>query len=61
LYPLFGTLGKKITVLNLPVKSVDQAVDELIKRGVRFEIYDLPDTKTDAKGVMRGNGPTCLV
>jgi hypothetical protein len=34
------------------------AVDELAGRGVRFEIYDLPDLKTDKKGIMRGNGPT---
>jgi len=44
--------------LNFPVDDVDQAVDELAKRGVRFEIYDLPDLKTDKKGIMRGNGPT---
>jgi len=29
-----------------------------LKRGVRFEIYDLPNLKTDKKGIMRGNGPT---
>ena len=46
------------TVLNFAVKDVDQAVDELTKRGVRFEIYDLPDIKTDKKGIMRGKGPT---
>jgi hypothetical protein len=33
-------------------------VDELKKRGVRFEQYNLPDLKTDEKGIMRGNGPT---
>ena len=33
-------------------------MDELTKRGVRFEIYDLPDIKTDNKGIMRGKGPT---
>src|SRR5207248_2934340 len=44
------------TVLNFPVKDVDQAVNELTKRGVRFEIYDLPDIKTDKKGIMRGKG-----
>jgi hypothetical protein len=33
-------------------------VDELKKRGVRFEQYDLPNLKTDEKGIMRGNGPT---
>ena len=37
---------------------MDQAVDDLVKRGVHFEIYDLPDIKTDKKGIMRGNGPT---
>jgi hypothetical protein len=46
------------TVLNFPVKDVDLAVDELTKRGVRFEMYDLPNLKTDKKGIMRGNGPT---
>ena len=40
------------------MKDVDQAVDELTTRGVRFEIYDLPDIKTDKKGIMRGKGPT---
>jgi hypothetical protein len=25
---------------------------------VRFETYDQPDLKTDARGIMRGNGPT---
>jgi hypothetical protein len=37
---------------------VDQAVDELTKRGVRFEICGLPDINTDKKGIMRGNGRT---
>ena len=46
------------TVLNFPVNDVDQAVDELTKRGVRFEIYNTPDIKTDEKGIMRGKGPT---
>jgi hypothetical protein len=34
------------------------SVDELTRRGVRFEIYDSPDIKTDEKGIMRGKGPT---
>lgn len=46
------------TVLNFPVNDVDQAVHELTKRGVLFEIYDLPALKTDKTGIMRGNGPT---
>ena len=45
------------TILNFPVKSVDTAVNELAKRGVRFEIYDAPGLKTDEKGIFRGRGP----
>ena len=57
IYPRPNHVPATFTVLNFPVKDVDQAVDELTKRGVRSEIYDLPDIKTD-KGIMRGNGPT---
>jgi len=45
------------TILNFPVDSVEKAVDELTKRGVRFEIYDEPNLKTDKKGISRGDGP----
>src|SRR4051794_19538871 len=44
------------TILNFPVADVEQAVDALTQRGVRFEIYDYPDLKTDAKGIARGSG-----
>jgi hypothetical protein len=46
------------TVLNFPVDSVEKAVDELSQRGVRFEVYNEPNLKTDARGISRGNGPT---
>jgi catechol 2,3-dioxygenase-like lactoylglutathione lyase family enzyme len=58
IYPKPNHVPATFTVLNFPVRDVDLAVDELTKRGVRFEIYDLPDLKTDKKGIMRGNGPT---
>jgi predicted enzyme related to lactoylglutathione lyase len=58
IYPKPNHVPATFTVLNFPVKDVDQAVDELTKRGVRFEVYDLPDIKTDKKGIMRGKGPT---
>jgi hypothetical protein len=45
-------------VLNFPVDNVEKAVDELSKRGVRFEVYNEPNLKTDARGIARGNGPT---
>jgi len=58
IYPKPNHLPAIFTVLNFPVDDVDQAVDELTKRGVRFEVYDSPDIKTDKKGIMRGRGPT---
>jgi predicted enzyme related to lactoylglutathione lyase len=58
IYPKPNHVPATFTVLNFPVADVDQMVDELTKRGVRFEHYDLPNLKTDKKGIMRGNGPT---
>ena len=58
IYPKPNHVPATFTVLNFPVDDVDLAVDELKKRGVRFEIYDFPDLKTDEKGIMRGKGPT---
>ena len=58
IYPKPNHVPATFTVLNFPVDDVDLAVDESKKRGVRFEIYDLPDLKTDEKGIMRGKGPT---
>src|SRR6476620_11575035 len=54
IYPKPNHVPATFTVLNFPVRDVDLAVDELTRRGV----CDLPDLKTDKKGVMRGNGPT---
>jgi catechol 2,3-dioxygenase-like lactoylglutathione lyase family enzyme len=56
-YPKPNHTPATFTILNFPVKSVDATVDELAQRGVRFEVYDLPDLKTDGKGVHRGRGP----
>ena len=58
IYPKPNHVPATFTVLNFPVGDIDLAVDELKKRGVRFEIYDFPGIKTDEKGIMRGNGPT---
>ncbi|HEX6927819.1 MAG TPA: VOC family protein [Gammaproteobacteria bacterium] len=44
------------TVLNFPVPDIAKAVDELTRRGVRFEQYD-GDIRTDEKGIHRGGGP----
>ena len=45
------------TVLNFTVDDVEQTVDSLTGAGVRFEHYDTPDMKTNAKGIVRGQGP----
>lgn len=56
-YPKPNHSPATFTILNFPVANVDTAVDELTKRGVRFEIYDEADFKTDDRGVSRGIGP----
>jgi len=44
------------TVFNFHVRNLETTVDALMKNGVRFEIYDMPDIKTDSKGIVRGEG-----
>ena len=58
-YPKPNHTPATFTVLNFPVPDVEKAVDDLSRKGVHFEHYDLPDIKTDAKGIARGDrGPT---
>jgi len=45
------------TVLNFIVPNVDEAVDDLNGKGVKMEQYNFGDIKTDARGVMRDQGP----
>jgi predicted enzyme related to lactoylglutathione lyase len=46
------------TVLNFMVKNVEKTVDELTKKGVKFEIYNNKNLKTDERGILRGEGTT---
>jgi catechol 2,3-dioxygenase-like lactoylglutathione lyase family enzyme len=57
IYPKPNHLPATFTILNFPVQNVDEAVAELTERGVRFEIYNEPDLKTDERGIFRGGGP----
>jgi len=57
LYPKPNHTPASFTVLNFSVKNVQEAVAELGDLGVRLEHYDLPDLKTDDRGIMRGPGP----
>jgi catechol 2,3-dioxygenase-like lactoylglutathione lyase family enzyme len=43
------------TILNFEVDDIDEAIDALVARGVRFERYD--DIAQDEKGVSRELGP----
>lgn len=56
LYPKSNHAPATFTVLNLPVRSVEEAVDHLVRQGITFERYDQEDIKTDAKGIARGGG-----
>src|ERR687892_218609 len=54
-YPKPDHTPATFTILNFPVDDIDRAVDELTKRGVRFEHYGVPEQ--DEKGIQRGVGP----
>jgi catechol 2,3-dioxygenase-like lactoylglutathione lyase family enzyme len=56
-YPKDDHVPANFTILNFPVDNVEKTVNELTKRGVRFEIYDEDDLKTDERGVYVGEGP----
>jgi catechol 2,3-dioxygenase-like lactoylglutathione lyase family enzyme len=57
LYPKPNHTPASFTVLNFKVEDIDEAVDELAALGVNLEHYNLPDLKTDARGICRGPGP----
>jgi catechol 2,3-dioxygenase-like lactoylglutathione lyase family enzyme len=50
-YPKDSHTPATFTILNFPVEDIDQAVDELTRRGVRFERYE--DFDQDEKGIAR--------
>ena len=56
IYPKPNHVPATFTVLNFPVDDVEKAVDDLTAKGVKFEHYDMPEIKTDEKGIARGNG-----
>ena len=56
-YPKPDHVPANFTILNFPVNDVDESVDDLTKRGVKFEHYE-GELKTDQKGIFRGKGPT---
>jgi predicted enzyme related to lactoylglutathione lyase len=55
-YPKPDHVPATFTVLNFPVEDLERAVDALVERGVRFEIYKDGPVRTDAKGIASGGG-----
>ena len=60
IYPKPNHVPAIFTILNFPVQNVEQTVDELTARGVKFIVYNLEEFKTNEKGILKsdGNGPT---
>jgi catechol 2,3-dioxygenase-like lactoylglutathione lyase family enzyme len=54
-YPKPGHTPAAFTILNFPVDDIDEAVDELTKRGVEFERYE--GFEQDEKGIARPEKP----
>ncbi len=59
IYPKADHIPATYTILNFPVTNIEDAVDELNKKGILFEQYEAP-IKTDEKGICHGGdkGPT---
>ncbi len=58
IYPKANHTPATFTILNFPVDNIEQTVDDLTRRGVRFEIYHEGGLKTDEKGISLGSeGP----
>jgi predicted enzyme related to lactoylglutathione lyase len=60
IYPKPNHVAATFTVLNFPVDDIETAVDQLGKKGIVFEKYDMPDLKTDKNGIAHspeGKGP----
>ena len=52
IYPKPDFQPATYTILNFPVPDIDEAVDELTRRGVSFERYE--GAEQDEKGIHRG-------
>ena len=58
-YPKDNHESATYTVLNFPVENIDEMVDKLTAKGIKFEKYE-GELETDEKGISR-NGPGPLI
>src|SRR6185503_744715 len=56
LYPKPNHTPASFTVLNFRVDDIQDAIEELTSMGVTLEHYNLPDIKTDTRGIFRAPG-----
>ncbi len=56
-YPKPDHTPATFTILNFPVDDIETVVDDLTRRGVRFERYEGTEMATDERGIFRGGGP----
>jgi predicted enzyme related to lactoylglutathione lyase len=57
-YPKSDHVAATYTVLNFPVDNIDQALDELTRKGIKFEHYaGITDHKGVARGLAHNMGP----
>ena len=56
-YPKPDHTPATFTILNFPVHDIEDAIEELSRKGVRFERYPQFDAEMDDKNIFRGGGP----
>ena len=56
LYPKPNHTPASFTVLNFQVDDIEETIDELKSMGVNLEHYNLPDLKTDERGIFSAPG-----
>lgn len=56
IYPKSSHAAATFTVLNFIVDDIENEVDQLTKAGVKFEVYDTPEMKTNEKGITQNAG-----
>jgi catechol 2,3-dioxygenase-like lactoylglutathione lyase family enzyme len=58
IYPKDDHTPASYTILNFPVDDIEQAVDELMSKGVTFEHYEnMTDERGIARGIAKHQGP----
>jgi catechol 2,3-dioxygenase-like lactoylglutathione lyase family enzyme len=55
-YPKPNHTPATFTIINFAVKNIDDAVNGLKAKGVKFESYNSEYLKTDENNISRGNG-----